>query len=116
MKKKNMVGKVKGDTMKDKINKEMIKYNLKLIQERKDLKNQIRLLNEELEKQDILIKELKDLNFELSSNNQYILEQKKKYIEKNKKLKKENIELKEKEKKENERKNTKGTKSSTNKR
>lgn len=102
--------------MKEKINKEMIKYNVKLIRERNDLKKQIRLLNEELEKQDLLIRELKDLNFELSSNNEYALEQKKKYMEKNRKLKKELIELKEKEKKENERKNTKGVKSSTNKR
>lgn len=102
--------------MKEKINKEMLRYNVKLIRERNDLKKQIRLLNEELEKQDLLIRELKDLNFELSSNNEYALEQKKKYMEKNRKLKKELIELKEKEKKENERKNTKGVKSSTNKR
>lgn len=102
--------------MKEKINKEMIKYNVKLIRERNDLKKQIRLLNEKLEKQDLLIRELKDLNFELSSNNEYALEQKKKYMEKNRKLKKELIELKEKEKKENERENTKGVKSSTNKR
>ena len=92
------------------------KKYFKLLKDNASYKWKMIDLEEEIKEKDNIINELKKVNFEISSNNDYLLEQRKKVNERNRKLRNENIELKEKEKKENERKNAKGVKSSTNKR
>ena len=88
------------------ITKSMYKKYFKLLKENASYKWRILDLEEDIKERDNIINELKKVNYEISSNNDYLLEQRKKVNEKNRKLRSENIELKEREKK-NERKNKK---------
>lgn len=88
------------------ITKSMYKKYFKLLKENASYKWRLLDLEEDIKERDNIINELKKVNFEISSNNDYLLEQRKKVNERNRKLRNENIELKEREKK-NERKNKK---------
>lgn len=97
------------------ITKSMYKKYFKLLKENASYKWRLLDLEEDIKERDNIINELKKVNYEISSNNDYLLEQRKKVNERNRKLRSENIELKEREKK-NERKNKKSVRTSTSKR
>ena len=65
--------------MKEKIKKSLLVKNRKYKKQIKELNNEIVDLKEE-------IKMLKKINFEISSNNQFLIEQRKRYIKKNRQL------------------------------
>lgn len=97
------------------ITKSMYKKYFKLLKENASYKWRLLDLEEDIKERDNIINELKKVNYEISSNNDYLLEQRKKVNERNRKLRSENIELKERENK-NERKNKKSVRTSTSKR
>lgn len=97
------------------ITNSMYKKYFKLLKENASYKWRLIDLEEDIKERDNIINELKKVNYEISSNNDYLIEQRKKVNERNRKLRSENIELKEREKK-NERKNKKSVRTSTSKR
>ena len=89
--------------MKERIKRILIIRNIKLIKKLVKYKLEVDDLKEKIKSLELDKKELKDLNYELSSNNNYLIEQRKRYNKKNREYKRELEELR-KEKK-NERKN-----------
>ena len=75
------------------LNKIILKDNFRQKRVIRNLKKKIRELEEELIRDDEEISEIKDINYEISSNNDFLLSQNKKYKKKLKELQEELIEL-----------------------
>ena len=64
--------------MKEYTNKKLLKLNARLLGKILIKNKTIREQNKEIENLNEIIKELKDKNYEISSNNEYLLDQRKK--------------------------------------
>jgi translation initiation factor 2B subunit (eIF-2B alpha/beta/delta family) len=78
--------------MKQKIKRFLIFENTKLIKKLVTKEIEIRELKKEIKQLELDKKELKDINFNISSNNQYLIEQRKKANKRIKQLKTELLE------------------------
>ena len=68
--------------MKERIKRILIIRNIKLIKKLVKYKLEVDDLKEKIKSLELDKKELKDLNYELSSNNNYLIEQRKRYNKK----------------------------------
>lgn len=92
-------------SIKKRIKKSLLIKNAKLVHTIINQKKIIAVLEDKIEDLEFIKKELKDVNFEISSNNDYLIEQRKKTNKKIKKILKELEELKQERENKNERKN-----------
>lgn len=92
-------------SIKKRIKKSLLIKNAKLVHTIINQKKIIAVLEDKIEDLEFIKKELKDVNFEISSNNDYLIEQRKKTNKRIKKILKELEELKLERENKNERKN-----------